>query len=245
MFAQVQAHSGATQGNNRATQGNNIATQPGPYKKSMGPDAPAVALRLIELTRAQRSIRDPESAEVSILESVRIFRSLNPIHPYGYEHAVSLHLYTALVDNRGDRAGAEKLMLEGLGALYRNDLADTKRAIVMARDYARMLVERANEPREFRSHQGPGKTAEVNFQLAAHWARAAQTLQSRQGELSDLEHRTVIFFQDQSIARLGDAVADGFRDVNRIRSLSPFDVLVERDEFQDLLQKMTSTTDAQ
>ena len=210
------------------------------YKKSMGPTAPAVGSRLIDLTRVQRRLPDPEAAEISIRESVGIFRARGAVHAHAYDHATSLHIFGALMDNRGERAEAEKLLLEGLDVLFRNDQAATRRAIMMARDYAAMLLEYPSSQREFRGHLGPAATPEMNLRLAIHWAKAAQVQQTRAEELSDIEQRTAAFLCKQAVELLKDAVANGFRDVATVKDSPAFQALQDREDFQMLLTQMAA-----
>ena len=210
------------------------------YKSSMGPDTAAVAGQLIHLTRVQRRLGDRKAAEISIRESVRIFRTFKPTHSFAINHATSLHIYGAVTDDLGNRSEAEKLLLEAFQVTERNDLLDTSRAISIARDYACMLLNYPTDEAEFRRYSNQAVTPELGVKWATHWAKAAQAQKARKPELNSFEQSVLDFFMKTSAVRLNVAVADGFRDVDRINRIPAFEVLRDRDDFQAFMKTLKS-----
>ncbi|MDG2222671.1 MAG: tetratricopeptide repeat protein, partial [Rubripirellula sp.] len=206
------------------------------YERELGPNSTVIAKRLIDLTRALRYAGQREAAKESIRKSAQIFRTLETPHRSGVDHAVSLHIYGAVLDDLGDREQGKQLLLESFESLHKNELKTSSRGTMLARDYAAMLLTFEVAGPTFRAHLGTGETAEINFELATKWAGAIDAQKKASEALSATEILMQERFENQAVLRLTDAVAAGFNDKSQIEENPAFNSVKDRADFQALLK---------
>ena len=216
------------------------------YRASFGPNNLTVGKRLIDLARQQRLERNPDAAEESLQESIRIFRGLEEYYgPEAYRSnainlAIALHILGAVNDDRGDRQQAKELISDGIRVLLDNGLADSGRMRAMTHDYACILLDWPSNSatQKFRQHHSPTGEPELDVELAENWALAAEAQKKQDEQNRDPEGRITEVMRHKSVQCLKSASDHGFKDVNSLETNPVFNQLQDRNDYRAVIAEM-------
>lgn len=213
------------------------------YRASFGSNNLIVGKRLIDLARQQRSDRDPDAAEVSLKEAIRIFRQLGDYYgPESYRVnsinlAIALHILGAV---SGDRLQAKELITDGIRVLMDNKRTETGRMRSMMHNYACIILNWPSNSatQKSRKHASPAGEPELDVELAENWELAEEAQQQQVERIQDPEGRIAEVMRQKAVLCLKSASDQGFQDMNAISTNPAFKLFQDRNDYQTVIAEM-------